>query len=150
MWARRERFRKGECRGFGCGIKRDVSALRVIVDGGGAERHVDRIEREPCGGLAHLDVHGLDTFKLEAREIWRELDRIVEGNNRFRQFARRGVEGIAGLGDGFAGQQQGKHDGRGQPGGEVTHRARYPGRILGEGFSLRARGDHRLGLACRF
>ena len=122
MRARRERLRKSQRRGLGGGIERDVGALRAVVDGGGAERHVDRIEDEPRGRLAHLDVDDLDAGKREAFEVGRELDRIVDGNDRLRQLARRGVEGIARLGRSDAGHRQHEHDRCGQHGGEVAHR----------------------------
>ena len=94
--ARRERLRKAQRRGLGGGIERDLGALRLVVDGGGLESHVDRIEGEPRGRLAHLDVDDLDPGEREALKIGREFDRIVDGNNRLRQLARRGVEGKAG------------------------------------------------------
>ena len=92
MCAHRQRPREAERRGLGGGIERDVGALRLLVDAGGAERHVDGIEREPRGGLAYLDVDHLDTCKRKAREIGRKFDRIVDRNDRLWQLARRRIE----------------------------------------------------------
>ena len=57
-------------------------------------------------------------------EIGRQLDRIMNGNNRLRQLARRGVEGKAGLGERTGRHRQGQRDDRRQRRGKVTHRGR--------------------------
>ena len=129
-------LRKGERRGLGCGIECDVGALRAVVDGDGAECRIDRIEDKPRGGLAHLDVHDFDARQRKALQIGHKLDRIMDGNDRFRQLARRCIEGKAGLGDSAAGHRQHEHDCCGQHGSEVTHRECHRDRILGESERL--------------
>ena len=54
-----------------------------------------------------------------------ELDRIMQRNDRLRQLARRGREGIDRLGDGTSGYRQGKCHYCSQPRGEVTNPARH-------------------------
>jgi hypothetical protein len=85
--AGRERLRKGQGRGLGRGIERDRCGLRPVVDGGGGERHVDRIERYARGRLAYLDVHGLGARQGQGLEVRFELDRVMGGDHGLRQLA---------------------------------------------------------------
>ena len=69
MCAGGERLREGERHGLGGSIERDVGALRIIIDGDGAECRIDRIQDKSRGGLAHLDVHDFNAGKREAIKI---------------------------------------------------------------------------------
>ena len=73
-----KRLRKGERRGLGGGIERNVGSRRAVVDDDGSERRIDGIERQPRGGLAHLDVDDLHAGKHEICGVGLQLDRIVD------------------------------------------------------------------------
>ena len=130
---RRDRLRKRQRRGLGNSIERDPGTLRAVVERDRAERRLDRVQDQPRGRLAHLDVHGLDARKLQALEIRRELDRIMDRDHRFRQLAWRGVEGKHRLGRGSSRDRQQQHEGRGKAAqcGGFVHR-----RVSSIGISL--------------
>ncbi len=125
-----ERLRKSERRGLSGGIERDVGALRIVVDGDGAECRVDRVQNKPRGGLAHLDVDDFDARQREAFEIGCEFDGIMDRNDRFRQFSGRGIEGIAGLGHDAGRHRHDECDHRSRHGSEVTHREYHRDHVL--------------------
>jgi hypothetical protein len=54
------------------------------------QNRVDRMS-ELRRRLAHRDIDGLATCKREALQIGRKLDRVMDGNVRLRQLARRGL-----------------------------------------------------------
>ena len=89
---------KGERRGLGGGIERDVGALRVVVDGGGANVVLTALSVSRAVGSRTSISTTSTPAKREALEIGRQLDRVVDGNDRLRQLARCGVEGIDRLG----------------------------------------------------
>ena len=141
MRARGKRLGKGQRRGLSGGVERDFRALRVVVDAGRRERHVDRVQRHLRGRLAHLDVDGFSPRKRELLQIGGELDRIVNGDHGLRQLARRRVEGKPRLGERRAGSPQHEREGRDEHRGEIAQL---------ESLFLWARGGHRLGLHSLF
>ena len=70
----------------------DVRALGAIVNRHGRKRRAHRVERQPRGRFAYLDVDQFDAAQCQILGIGPQLDRVVDRYDRFRQLARRRVE----------------------------------------------------------
>ncbi|MCP1913528.1 hypothetical protein J2R96_006008 [Bradyrhizobium elkanii] len=133
--AGRKRPGEGQRCGLRGGVGRDLRVLRAVIDRDLCECRVDRVQRQLRGRLAYLDVDGLDARQSEARDIRRQLDRVMQRDDRLRQLSGRAVERKCLLGMRACGHRQSQADRSGKTtqqrrsdmGCRLVHRAQLTG-----------------------